>query len=221
MDYVPFVENGYLSIRGGKRKITINRFKLIQNHAESQVYKKGKTIIYVTRGTINKKDDSTNIYALFNYVEGSDRFHREHKKLKKLIKDHPNHQFILVGHSLGGRLAIELGEEELDHIKEIHVYNPTSLPIDLPFNVIFGITCATLGIGTKCKLRSKLYVHRNLLDPVSTGHLFSASDTVIDPTIHKIAGFKKDELYHLAKSRKAKVTRKSNKKDIISAIIET
>lgn len=221
MDYVPFIENGYLSMRGGKRKMSINRFNLIHNHSEYQVYKKGKTIIYVTRGTVNKKDSSANMFSMFSYVEKSDRFKREHKKLRKLIRDYPDHQFILVGHSLGGRLAIELGEEELDHIKEIHVYNPISLPGDLPFNIVFGITCSTLGIGTRCKLRSKLYVHRNLFDPVSSGHLFSSVETVIDPTIHNIAGFKKEELYHLAKSRKCKVTRKNTKKDIISAIIES
>lgn len=221
MDYTPFVENGYLSMRGGKRKMTINRFKLIHNHQEHQVYKKGKTIIYVVRGTMNKKDRSTNLFSLFSYVGGSDRFHREHKKLRKVIEDYPGHQIILVGHSLGGRLSIELGEEELDHITEIHVYNPISLPGDLPFNLVFGITCATLGIGTRCKLRSKLYIHRNLIDPVSSGHLLSAVETIVDPTIHNIAGFKKIELYRQAKCRGCRVNEKSSKKDIISAIVES
>ena len=204
----------------GKRRKSIDRFKLIHNHRENQTYKKGKTIIHVVRGTMNKDDQSANTFSFFSYVEKSDRFRREHVKLRKVIRNYPDHQIILVGHSLGGRLVIELGEEELDQISQIHAYNPTSLLGDLPFNILFGITCMTLGIGIRCKLRSKLYVHRNIIDPGSVGHLFSAVETVIDPTIHNIAGFKKAELYKIAKSRKAKVTQKMKKKDIISAIIE-
>ncbi len=219
MSYVPFVENGYLS--QNRRKKSIKGFKMINNSRENQTYRKGKIIIHVIRGTMTKDDHHTNFASMVSYVESTGRFKREHSKLKKIIQKYPDHHIVLSGHSLGGVLAIELGEEEQESVDEIHVFNPTSLPGDLPFNFLFSLSCLTLGIGTRCKLRKKLYVYRNVADPVSIGHLLSSTELVVSPEIHFMGGFKKEELYHLAKSRKCEVNRKSKKKDIISAIIES
>lgn len=218
MDYVPFLENTYLP--KNERKTSIKHYKLVDNTKENQTYKKGKKIIYVIRGTNTWKDMTANYMNTLTELEDSKRYLREEKKLKRTISKYPDCDIIVVGHSLGGSLAIELGERE-KRISEIHAYNPFSLPHELPLNFLNGIACWLLGIGRNCHLRKKLYVYRNLLDPASIGRFLNSTEVVLSPHIHFVKGFKKDELYSLAKKRGKKVTKKTRKDDIIKAIIES
>jgi hypothetical protein len=73
------------------------------------------------------KDLTTDILLALGLSHLSNRYHDLHKLVEKIEKDHPSSKIVLTGHSLGGRLAYNIGRKR-GH--ESIVFNPGTTPID-------------------------------------------------------------------------------------------
>lgn len=112
-----------------------------------QVYidKNGKAYV-VHRGTNSIQDIMTDIKMTFGNIKGQKRFKHAEKIQKEAEKKYGADNVVTLGHSLGSRIAEEVGKKS----KEIITYNKPTLPLD-----IFK------------KLPNKQYDIRTTIDPVS------------------------------------------------------
>ena len=101
-----------------------------------------------------------------------------YNNLRKILKRYPKYRVIITGHSLGGRLAINLLDSKLgDKIYQVHVFNSATAPVNL-YNSGF-CHMATIPASKKnlCKNREKLHVHQINNDPISILTLGEKSKT--------------------------------------------
>lgn len=78
---------------------------------EQAVYKNKAKYVIVFRGTKKVHDNMTNIKMIMGKFFKSSRFQRDLGFVKDFQVKHPNNKIILVGHSLGGRLASEIAKQ--------------------------------------------------------------------------------------------------------------
>ena len=110
------------------------------------VYDEGKIYI-VCRGTQTKKDVLTDVALGFGFIEWTTRFERVEKWLKPYLPQKQN--VVLIGHSLGGTLATEVG---MKYGVESQTFNSGKSPF-------------TILVPGRRNPRSREY--RNAFDPVS------------------------------------------------------
>lgn len=196
---------------------------------ESQIYKNNKNVIMAIRGTKSYKNDLiTDAFLAVDAIRATKRYKNEYKKCKTVIEELKK-PVILVGHSLGGSLCIALNRDIDDGVGECHAYNPGASLLNLPTEVFEKIICKFF-LKKKCKSRKRLYIHRQLLDPVSiVSDIISDNTTTDNNGIHSIESFlptisggivedepgssvdyskmKKNELYHMLKEKGEKVNK--------------
>lgn len=129
----------------------INGFKIDKELSGKrvQVYTDDTGRAYVVhRGTQGFQDILTDVNMVFGKIKGQKRFKHAEKIQKEAEAKYGTENVSTLGHSLGARIAEEVGKKG----KEIITYNKPTLPIDLI---------------TKKKLPDKQYDIRTSLDPVS------------------------------------------------------
>lgn len=83
----------------------------------------GNQIYFICRGTRTKKDIMTDVALGFGFIEWTNRFAKLEQWLKPYLPQKQN--VILIGHSLGGTLATEMG---LKYGIESHTFNSGKSP---------------------------------------------------------------------------------------------
>ena len=81
------------------------------SNKEQAVYKQTGKYVISFRGTKKAHDNMTNIKLVMGKFFQSSRFKRDLAFVKEFKAKHPKTQIILVGHSLGGRLASEIAKQ--------------------------------------------------------------------------------------------------------------
>lgn len=145
--------------------------------------KKNKTIIFAVRGTdLTRLYENNDLYTDALLVFGKENkrpcYKCAYNNLRKILKRYPNYRVIITGHSLGGRLAINLLDSKLgDKIYQVHVFNSATAPVNL-YN---SASCYTETIADSkkklCKNREKLHIHQINEDPISILSLGEKSKT--------------------------------------------
>ncbi len=95
-----------------------------------------KSVVMSIRGTdlvqIEENDIYTDVLIYFNKHKSRNVYKTSYANLKKIYKKYPNHKVILVGHSLGGRICIDLLDSNLgEKLYEVHVFNSATLRVNL------------------------------------------------------------------------------------------
>ena len=83
--------------------------------------KNTKETVIAYRGTVNKDDIKTDAHILIGNETSTDRFKRSEDVFQKTENKYGKENVVVVGHSLGGGIALTLGEK---HDVQSHVYNP-------------------------------------------------------------------------------------------------
>lgn len=186
----------------------IEGFKRINEHstAEHALYLKKNAVIFAIRGTANmKKDIATDLALGLGQIGRTKRYKSTKKAFQNILDDYPNHKVYITGHSLAGGLAIRLGQEKkfIDRIEEIHIYNAGTSIVNLSKKIMETVVCKLVGIGSTCKLRKKLHIHRTLFDPISIlSPLESTNIHTNTRGIHTISNFTTKPLKEIRNSNK-------------------
>ena len=95
-----------------KHRHTFGKWSYVSqlSNQEQAVYKKGNSFVISFRGTAEIHDNLTNINLVMGKFFESSRFKRDCGFVKEFKRLHPKAKLILTGHSLGGRLASEIGK---------------------------------------------------------------------------------------------------------------
>lgn len=89
-----------------------------------RVYQKNKTIVIAVRGTdkTNADDLKDDLAIVRGTLHNSPRFLQLKKVYEGIVKEFPDYQIILTGHSLGGGMIIELSKYHNDF--KGYLFNP-------------------------------------------------------------------------------------------------
>lgn len=207
---------------------------------ESQIYKNDTNIVMAIRGTKNlKKDLITDAFLMVDALRATKRYKSEFKKCTTIIKELKK-PVILCAHSMGAAIAIALNRDLEDGIQECHAYNPGTSLMNLPTEVLEKIVCKFF-LKKKCKSRERLYIHRQMWDPVSiASNIISENTTTDNDGIHTISSFlpknggsvesepepelidyskmKKNQLYNILLDKGEKVTKSMTKKSLLEKL---
>ena len=141
---------------------------------EVAVFNNAGTIIIAFRGTTLTTSDlvADARIAFGTFLQGS-RFKRSLRAVKEVIRRFPNNKIVLVGHSLGGAVAHNIG---IIMGLESHVFNIGSSPIDIPTNFIEQLKCK-YGPENACNITDKQKIYHTKGDPISLSALSGGYDT--------------------------------------------
>ena len=161
-----------LSYLKGKQPTTYEGWVRDLNYSASNstVWTQGNQVVLAIRGTdIKNKDDLGNdALIMTGLLQVSNRLAGLRKRFRQISSD-PNKQVFLTGHSLAGRLVMELlkNNKILDRITEAHVYNPGTAQAHGISALTESILCK-LKKRKRCKmLKQKLHIHHGAGDIIS------------------------------------------------------
>ena len=156
------------------------------------IYSNGQSIIMANRGT--KLGDSKDLASDAAILTGAFRLSNRYKKARatrlELAAAYPSLTITQVGHSLGGRVASELGREFGD---KVVTFNMGENPAEIVSNVKEQVNCA-LSSSDECR-NLRLQTHYTTgYDPISVATNFRigaktvASKNLFNP--HSLSAFK-------------------------------
>jgi putative lipase involved disintegration of autophagic bodies len=135
--------------------------------------KEKKELVLSIRGTkvTNSGDLQADVHILMNKLKENDRYKSILSKAHEIAQSKNGWKFILVGHSLGGALAIEIAEEIIKYVDNIYVYNPgfsLGQALESVTKQIFNkIGIKSKAIRIEKELRRKLTIYQSGADPIS------------------------------------------------------
>ena len=136
------------------------------------VTKKENTIVMSIRGTdltrLEENDILTDALLAFGQEKCRNCYKNTYTNLLEIHKAYPTYKIILTGHSLGGRIAVDLLDSDLGkYVDEVHVFNCATAPAHLyPSRPCFMDTIPKNKINF-CENRDKLHIHLVNNDPIS------------------------------------------------------
>lgn len=154
---------------------------------------KGITII-ANRGTIptDKSDLIQDALILSGHFDKSDRLKRTLQVINETIKKYPNNKIVNTGHSLGGRVASELGKILDIKDSKVVAFNVGSSPVDVAKNLLNRGACL-LSNSEKCKKEKNQTLYSTGIDPISLASLSHHGSVLIKPetvNVHSLSNFK-------------------------------
>ena len=165
--YASFVAAGYQAPQ--ERPPVLLGFELLRdfNGVENVSYMSGDVIIHVSRGTARKKDLIADAAILTGTENISKRMSMERKRLAILLARFPKHKVYLVGHSLAGRIVLNLIKENVNRIEKAIAFNPGSSVSHLARGVKNSALCKVNKKAGVCKARRKSLIFGRDKDIIS------------------------------------------------------
>lgn len=147
-------------------------YQLISNNREVQLYMDGSEYIYSIKGTNTLRDVATDISVFFDTLHTTAHYKRVKRYFtENVLPKKGNKKITVVGHSLGGSLAIELLNEFTTDIDKVYGYNVgTGVARFLKsniLNVFSGLLSGTEGVRKYKEMQGKMRLFTTTLDPLS------------------------------------------------------
>lgn len=159
-------------------------FKLAQdfNGVENCTYvdDANRVVIHCSRGTARAKDLVPDLHILIGTDTYSKRMSMERKRLKKVFEAFPNYKIYLTGHSLGGRIVINLIKEYEKQLAKAVAFNPGTSVSHAKAGAKAKLACTINKKGTICKARRKTMIYAKDKDIISILSLLEAPKNKID-----------------------------------------
>ena len=151
------------------------------------------TIIIGHRGTVptNKSDLEADVYIATGTFGRSNRLKRSKEVVDKAIQKYPNYKIENTGHSLGGRVALEIARKLPVEDSKAVVFNPGFSPLDIGKTISDNLKAKNENSNLAKKIKNQT-IYSTGLDPVSISGLLSSGVKVIKPTsinIHSLSNF--------------------------------
>lgn len=155
------------------RKISLNS-KILKDYNKIQDLTTSKYVTYINnvnntvvmsiRGTdvtlIEENDFYTDALLLLGKEKNRSIYKNSYNNLKQIYKKYPNYKVILLGASLGGRVAIDLLDSDLgEKLYEVHVFNTATVPLNLYKSAVCHMDNMTKKDMKFCNNRDKLHIN--------------------------------------------------------------
>lgn len=123
-----------------------------------------REIIMSIRGTDFSLLEENDLFTDIRLVNRShitrEIFTKSYDNLKKIAETYPMYKIIVTGHSLGGRVAIDLLDSDVGQkITAVYAFNPATLPVNLFISAPCFQKKIDLNKRKLCKNRTKLHIH--------------------------------------------------------------
>ena len=167
-----------------------NRIKVYSNNA--------RELVFSIRGTqiTDVNDIIADLHVFNNNLTSSQMFSEVKAHLETFLAEKILRDIVIVGHSLGGSLAIELLNTFPDQIKAVYVFNPGYGYKKLIAEMKDKLSCLANDSSRKCielkTVQKKLHIYITGSDPISTLARFNRNVHNIKPTsgnVHSISNF--------------------------------
>ena len=134
----------------------------------SIVYTNDSSVILSIRGTNPKipEDILSDISVATGNLKTSKRYKEIAKRFNDIKIKYPNKKYIIVGHSLGGSLALQLLIDNPNSIDSIHIFNPGTSIDDIKRGLSMKIG-KLIGINYYKKISRKIHIYRVTGDLIS------------------------------------------------------
>ncbi len=167
------------------RKINLNS-KILKDYKKIQDLTTSKYVTYINdvnntvvmsiRGTdlaqFEENDFYTDALLFIGKEKNRSHYKNSYENLKQIYKKYPNYKVILLGGSLGGRIAIDLLDSDLGQkLYEVHVFNCATVPLNLYKSAVCHMDKKKKDVKF-CNNRNKLHinlVNNDLLSILSLG----------------------------------------------------
>ena len=143
---------------------------------DSTVYLNDHEAVLAVSGTKSLRDLPDDVRILQGTLRNSDRYDREKQKLRQMIRENLDKNIVIVGHSLGASLAIELQRDNnyfKDKEIEVYAYNTGTSPMSVAEHWKDKAKCKFFRDRKQCK---KLHQTTSGFDPLSVLSLLNGSD---------------------------------------------
>lgn len=180
-----------------------NRDLLIGNYtydpeistARTAVYVGPMNVIIAHRGTVvgDISDLKQDALILAGQFDKSDRLKRALQTVEETIRKYPNLQIINTGHSLGGKVASNIGKFLSLKNSKVVGFNIGSSPVEIAANLKNKVMCS-ISNSDLCKKLKNQTLYTTGFDPVSISALSHVGTThIVKPesaNVHSLASFK-------------------------------
>ena len=141
----------------------VKDWKYMGGTAQHGYWENESKIIIAYRGTVDKADVKTDAVLAVGMLKKTARYKKSLAYAKKIMKN-AKVPVTIVGHSLGGSIASEVGKEL--NLK-VWAYNPGKGPKEHATDKIDKIACALKSKSSRCKKAKLVNTVRTIGDPVS------------------------------------------------------
>jgi len=198
------IHDKFLSISDEAYQIPTERENNIEDYIYNQVLSTPKTAIYINekdktiiignRGTVpSDTDDLIADAAILTGTFGfSKRLRDSMSTVQNVMHVYPNFRIINTGHSLGGKVASEIGQRLSKVNSRVVAFNIGSTPLDLPKN-LFNQTKCLFTNSSQCQKLKNQRIYTTGVDPISMSSLMQLGVKVVRPrkfNTHSLKNFK-------------------------------
>ncbi len=158
------------------------------------INEKDKRIIIGHRGTV--PSDLNDLIADAAIMTGtfgfSNRLKESMSTVQNVIHVYPNFRITNTGHSLGGKVASEIGQRLSKDNSRVVAFNIGSTPLDMPKNLLNQTKCIFTN-SSQCQKLKNQRIYSTGVDPISISSLTQVGAKVIRPrrfNVHSLKNFK-------------------------------
>lgn len=196
--YALFASSAY-DVSGKEEILNYKLDRNLNPTRSHRVYLGSDEVIVAIRGSVTAQDWLISDVAIFmGKLEVTPRFLSEVVYLRKVIKKYgKSKKIVLVGHSLGGALAVLLLRYFEKNIDRIYVYNAGTSFKQAKGRAIDAIACKLKRNSNRCRLGRKINEYRVKGDIVSLLGKFTSTQTIEkkegELLHHGVGNFTRDE----------------------------
>ena len=177
--YAKLAEQAYLPMPKIGEGPSVGGFQILPNFSNDRVkvYNRGDELVFSIRGTIvtDARDIVADLGVTYNKLKEDKTYQDVKYQLRRILAMKRMWNIIVVGHSLGGSMTIELltDPEFMNRISAVYAYNPGVAFRRFITDMKTKLLCKGLGMKflRRCKeleiIRKKLHVFTTGRDPIS------------------------------------------------------
>lgn len=139
-------------------------------------------VIISHRGTVDKSDIVQDAYLVAGLLSKSSRYKNALNIVASVVKKYQGYQIVNTGHSLGGKIAIELGKNLPYNDSKVVAFNPASSLADISEFA----KCGIIPTDSRCKNLKNQKIYSIPFDPTSITYYFHPGDVYFKSKIKGI-----------------------------------
>ncbi len=181
MEYSVFANEVYKGVKNASKVLNGYTLDIKLSNDNNLVYYNKNFVILCIRGTdpTDSRDLISDAMLMVGFNKATPHFKDSAKILDKAYKKYKGYKIIVTGHSLAGRITIDLLDVYPNKIYKVYAFNPGTSP----HNLVKHFGKSFVGLFSKSVRNSakKLNIYTTLGDPISTLSMLEGAK-VVKPT---------------------------------------